>query len=92
MMVVSVFLGLVVIGCSCGSLIVLAAVNVGPECPACSGDSLLIRSVWMRRLIPWLERRWCLRCGWQGLTRRGRARPIEKRRHRRATQPKLGER
>jgi len=26
----------------------------------------------MRRLLPLLEHRWCLRCGWTGLVRRDR--------------------
>jgi hypothetical protein len=41
-------------------------------CPRCADELALIRHSVMRRLLPLLEHRWCLRCGWSGLVRRGR--------------------
>ena len=39
-------------------------------CPHCASDLTLIRHPVMRRLLPVLEHRWCLGCGWNGLVRR----------------------
>jgi hypothetical protein len=39
-------------------------------CPHCACDLTLIRHPVMRRLIPIVEHRWCLGCGWNGLARR----------------------
>lgn len=44
------------------------------NCPLCAGDTLVVRRSWLRflaRLAPRarLQRRWCLKCGWEGLTR-----------------------
>lgn len=70
MVVFLVFLGLILIRVLAIGLILLAALNVGPECPACGGTTLLMRTRWLRRQH-WLQRRWCLDCGWEGLLRRG---------------------
>lgn len=39
-------------------------------CRHCACDLTLIRHPVMRRLIPGVEHRWCLGCGWNGLVRR----------------------
>lgn len=92
MIAVTVFLGLIVTGTTCASLILILAVSVGPRCPACGGDALLVQRSWLlRRLIPWLEQRWCMSCGWGGITRRGRPHVAARRNHQRAAQPELGE-
>jgi hypothetical protein len=39
-------------------------------CPHCADDLALIQHRWLRRLVPALEHRWCLRCGWSGVVRR----------------------
>jgi len=36
------------------------------DCPACFRETLLLRRPWLRRVVPWLEWRWCPTCGWQG--------------------------
>ena len=54
--------------------IVLAAVYLilpaTRVCPHCAGDLTLIQHPVLRRLIPPVEHRWCLGCGWSGLVRR----------------------
>jgi hypothetical protein len=39
-------------------------------CPRCGTDLALIRHPVLRRLLPLLEHRWCLGCGWSGAVRR----------------------
>lgn len=46
-------------------------------CPSCDGETLLLRMRLPGRVLTALtlgrvQRRWCPRCGWQGLTRTGR--------------------
>jgi len=42
----------------------------GPTCPHCSAQLTMIRNTFLQRVVPFLERRWCLECGWQGVVRR----------------------
>lgn len=73
-LLVLVLLRLVFIG-----LLVWWLVSVGPSCPACGGgETIRVRSRGpLGWLGAWVERRFCLQCGWGGLTRRLRrvARP-----------------
>ncbi len=46
---------------------------LGPACPRCALATALIRHQVLHRLVPVLEHRWCLECGWSGLVRRGAA-------------------
>jgi hypothetical protein len=39
-------------------------------CPACFAPTFLLYRRWLRRLMPWMEWRWCPRCGWHGPARR----------------------
>jgi Zn ribbon nucleic-acid-binding protein len=39
-------------------------------CPHCASDLTLIRHPVLRRLIPRIEHRWCVNCGWNSLVRR----------------------
>ena len=67
-----VFLGLVLLR---GVLIAVgAALLVRPvrQCPACFQATVELQRVWLRRLAPWLEWRWCPHCGWAGPARRVR--------------------
>jgi hypothetical protein len=55
------------------ALVSLRSLPAGSQCPLCAGDTvpLLVRSLrLLRRLTgrPILEVRWCLDCGWEGLT------------------------
>jgi hypothetical protein len=64
---VIVLLGLVLLR---GVLLAIgAALILRPiaECPACfEPGTFLLRRRWLRWLAPWLEWRFCARCGWQG--------------------------
>ena len=42
----------------------------GPLCPHCGIAMLPIRNRLVHWLLPALERRWCIECGWNGLVRR----------------------
>jgi hypothetical protein len=67
-----VFMGLVVLRVgllAIGALFLLRPVT---RCPACFQSSLPLVSWTLGHLFPWLERRWCPHCGWQGLGRRAR--------------------
>jgi hypothetical protein len=44
------------------------------SCPRCADRLALIRHPIMRRLLPPIEHRWCLGCGWSGIVRRVRER------------------
>ena len=39
-------------------------------CPRCATDLTMIRHPVLRRLLPYVEHRWCLGCGWSGVVRR----------------------
>lgn len=49
-----------------------AALIIRPvsDCPACFHESVRIRYVWLARVAPWLEWRWCPSCGWEGPSRK----------------------
>ena len=40
------------------------------QCTRCGAELVLIHHALLRRLIPPLEHRWCLSCGWSGVVRR----------------------
>ena len=42
----------------------------GLTCPHCGAQLSMIRNTFLQRVVPLLERRWCLECGWQGVVRR----------------------
>lgn len=44
----------------------------GADCPRCAAPLALVRHPILRRVVPILEHRWCLDCGWSGLVRRVR--------------------
>lgn len=69
--IVAVFLALVVLRWGLllgGALVLIPRVRA---CPACFEATLRIHRPWLRRLLPWLEWRWCPSCGWRGPGRRG---------------------
>jgi hypothetical protein len=43
----------------------------GPLCPHCHVETARVRNAFLARLLPVLERRWCIECGWGGVVRRG---------------------
>ena len=64
-------------------VIVTAVVYVllprGPLCPHCNVEMMPIRNRFFDRLLPALQRRWCLDCRWNGIVRRVRAAPTRSR-------------
>jgi hypothetical protein len=42
----------------------------GPICPHCHSAMLPIRNRFLNGLLPAIQRRWCLECGWNGIVRR----------------------
>lgn len=51
----------------------------GPLCPHCGIEMVALRNRFFDRLLPALQRRWCLECGWNGIVRRVRAAPTRRR-------------
>lgn len=48
------------------------AIPSGRLCPECGGGTSAVEMTAVGRLVAaWLQRRWCSRCGWEGLGRRG---------------------
>src|ERR1043166_7369233 len=45
----------------------------GPLCPHCGIEMVALRNRFFDRLVPALQRRWCLDCGWGGSGARRRA-------------------
>lgn len=43
-------------------------------CPRCADRLTLIRHELLRRVVPFVEHRWCMGCGWSGVVRRARDR------------------
>ena len=69
MTLVYVFLGLVllrVVVLAIGFALIIRPVNA---CPACFHDTLKLQRIWLARLLPWMEWRWCPSCSWQGPAR-----------------------
>lgn len=69
MVVVYTFLGLILIRVVFMGLFLWLLLSVGPACPACRGETIRVRMRGARWLLG-VERRWCMACGWEGLTRR----------------------
>ncbi|MQA90453.1 MAG: hypothetical protein GEU90_09485 [Gemmatimonas sp.] len=45
------------------------------ECPACGRETIVVQQLWLDRILPAFELRWCPSCRWKGLARRRRRRP-----------------
>jgi hypothetical protein len=44
------------------------------SCPRCADRLTRIRHPVLQRLLPLVEHRWCMGCGWSGIARRARER------------------
>ena len=71
MLIVVVLLATVMLRFTIVATVVYLMLPASRACPRCADELALIRHPVLRRLFP-LEHRWCLRCGWTGLVRRGR--------------------
>lgn len=73
MLIAGVLLATVLLRFSIVATVVYLLLPRGPSCPRCGVEAATIRHPLGRRLLPLLEHRWCLECGWNGLVRRGPA-------------------
>jgi len=69
-------------------LVIVAAVvylllPAGSLCPHCKVEMVPIRNRFFDVMLPALQRRWCMECGWNGIVRRIRAAPTRTRTTRR---------
>ena len=47
-------------------------------CPLCGAQLTLIQHGVLRRLLPMVEHRWCLDCGWNGIVRHVQSRVMRR--------------
>ena len=77
MLIVVVLLTTVVLRVAIVAAVVYVILPKGFSCPRCSDRLNLIRHPVMKVVLPHVEHRWCLGCGWSGLVARGkRPRPL----------------
>lgn len=74
MLIVGVLLFTVVLRAGIVGTLVYLILPKGFACPRCSDKLTLIRHPILKRVLPWVEHRWCLRCGWSGMAKRARER------------------
>jgi hypothetical protein len=79
MLIVVVLLSTVALRLAIVAAIVYRLLPPGPLCPNCQLEMMRIRNRFFDRLLPALQRRWCLECGWNGIVRRIRAAPTRTR-------------
>src|SRR5438874_11645203 len=72
MLVVVVLLATVLLRVAIVTAVVYLLLPQGPLCPHCNFEMVAIRNRALDRLVPALQRRWCLECGWNGVVRRVR--------------------
>jgi len=70
MLIVAVLLATVLLRFTIVGVVVYLMLPTGRGCPHCADELVLIRHPVLRRLLPVVEHRWCLRCGWTGIVRR----------------------
>lgn len=51
-------------------VLLVALLPVGRECPRCNNETLPIRFPALQPLRRFVSRRWCMACGWEGVSRR----------------------
>jgi hypothetical protein len=70
MLIVGVLLATVVLRVGLVAVLTYVLLPRGTACPHCAAHLTLIRNTFLQRVLPLLERRWCLECGWSGVVRR----------------------
>lgn len=73
MLVVVVLLATVLLRVAIVTAVVYLLLPQGALCPHCNVEMVAIRNRVLDRLVPVLQRRWCLECGWNGIVRRVRS-------------------
>ncbi|MEP7345356.1 MAG: hypothetical protein ABI877_08815 [Gemmatimonadaceae bacterium] len=71
MLFIVLFGSLFVLRVVAATVIFLAMLPEGDRCPNCDHATMRLASPFSDRLLPWLRKRWCLACGWEGMLRRG---------------------
>ena len=66
-----IFGGLFVLRIVAATVVFALLLPRGDRCPNCDAPTMRIAARFIDRLLPWFRRSWCLRCGWQGMLRRG---------------------
>ncbi len=79
MLVVVVLLATVLLRLAIVTAVAYLLLPQGPRCPHCGVEMAAIRNRFFDRLLPLLQRRWCLECGWNGVVRRVRSAPTRRR-------------
>src|SRR5712691_1298629 len=72
MLVVAVLLTTVLMRVAIIGAVAYLLLPQGSLCPHCGVEMMPIRNRFFDRLLPALQRRWCLECGWNGVVRRRR--------------------
>ena len=86
MLIVAVLLFTVLMRVAIVAAVVYLVLPLGPLCPHCKIEMVPIRNRFVDRILPMLQRRWCLECGWNGVVRR--TRPARKRSEARPLSPR----
>src|SRR5438105_4389104 len=73
MLVVVVLLATVLLRVAIVTAVVYLLLPQGALCPHCNVEMVAVRNRVLDRLVPVLQRRWCLECGWNGVVRRVRS-------------------
>src|SRR3989440_4526613 len=71
MLVVVVLLATVLLRVAIVTAVVYLLLPQGSLCPHCNLEMVAVRNRVLDQLVPVLQRRWCLECGWNGVVRRG---------------------
>jgi hypothetical protein len=75
MLVVLVLLATVAIRVAIVLVVAYLLLSRGPFCPHCGAEMLPIRNRFFDWIVPALQRRWCVTCGWNGVVRRASGAP-----------------
>ena len=78
MLVVFVLLATVVLRAAIVLTFVYIILPAKRVCPICGAPLTRIRHSVLRLLIPMIEHRWCLECGWSGVVRQVQSRVIKR--------------
>jgi hypothetical protein len=71
MLFIILFGCLLVLRVVAATVIFLVMLPPGDRCLNCDSPTMRIASPFSDQFMPWLRKRWCLVCGWEGMLRRG---------------------
>lgn len=70
MLIVAVLLATVLMRFTLVAAAVYLLLPRGRACPRCAAELGLVHNPVLHRILPLVEHRWCLECGWSGVVRR----------------------